>query len=276
MEDINKEGDKKECCGGHHGMGGHMGMGHKPCAKIMLGIFILVLTIFVGFKAYDAFLESKYIGGNLQAEHNISVDGTGEVFIKPDIAQISVSVTEKAATAPDAQKASTEKINAVVKFLKDSGIEDKDIKTTSYNIYPDYNYTQTGGRIFTGYVVTQSLDIKVRKMDDAGKILSGATEKGANSIGGINFVVDNEDLAKEQARKQAIDKAKEKANKIASDLGVSLVRLVSFNESGNSPIYMAKDSFTMGAGIASSAPAPVIPTGENKITVSVSLTYEFR
>lgn len=98
---------------------------------------------------------------------------------------------------------------------------------------------------------------------------------GANQVGGINFVIDDEDAVKEEARKQAIEKAKEKADQIAKDLGVSFGRLVSFYESsGDFPIY--RSYMAEGVGGGEPAPAPEIPSGENKVTVTVNLTYEIK
>lgn len=273
MDNLN---ESKSCCGGKEEARGHGVMGHKHCVKAAFGVLAVVLTIFIGLKSYNAYLESKYIGKDVMAQNNISVEATGEVFAKPDIAQTSMSVVERAKTVVEAQRAHSVKMDKIVKFLKDSGIEDKDIKTTSYNISEDYNYTQMGGRILLGYVVSQSLEVKVRKMDEAGKILAGATEQGANEVGGVSFVFDDEDVVKAQARKKAIDEAKAKAENIAKDLGVKLVRIVNFSESGSSPVYMARDFAIMGAGEAKSSPSPVVPVGENKIVVSVMLTYEIR
>ena len=77
------------------------------------------------------------------------------------------------------------------------------------------------------------------------------------------------------ARKKAIDEAKGKAAELAKSLGVSLVRIVGFDENGNTPVFYAKaESRTMS--LDSAAPAPEIATGQNKITSNVTLTYEIR
>lgn len=246
------------------------------CKRMVFGIFAVVLTVFVGLKAYNAYLESKYIGKDYTGQNSITVSASGEVFAKPDVAQINVSVEEEGKDLAAAQKIHTEKINRVIKFIKDSGVEEKDIKTSNYSVYPVYDYLRDRGQVLKGYRVSQTLDVKVRKVDDAGKILSGAVENGSNQIGGINFIVDDEDALKREARQKAIKEAKEKAKAIAKDLDVDLSRLVAFNESGDQPIYYKSYDAVAGMGGPESAPAPQVPTGENKITVSVSLTYEIR
>lgn len=243
---------------------------NEKLQKVLI-VLAAVLAVFVAVKAYNGFLEGKYIGKEFAPTSTISVSATGEVFAKPDIAQISLSVIKEAKTVIDAQKQNSEAINKITKFLKDSGVEDKDIKTTGYNIYPLYDYIEKQGRVFRGYEVRQSLEVKIRKIDDAGKILAGAAEAGANEVSGLSFKVDDEEVLKREARKQAIDKAKEKAGQLAKDLNINLLRLVNFSESGDAPIYMMRAEGTGGGAVA-----PEIPTGENKISISVNLTYEIR
>ncbi|MBU2219457.1 SIMPL domain-containing protein [Patescibacteria group bacterium] len=241
----------------------------------LLSILVIVLAIFLAIQAYNGFQEGKYIGKDIMPSNTITVSAAGEVFAKPDIAQISVSAVREAKTVLEAQKSHTESINKIVAYLKDSGIEEKDIRTSAYNIYPRYDYLRDKGQVFRGYEVSQTLDVKIRDLEKVGKILGGVAEMGANQVGGINFVIDDEDAVKEEARKQAIDKAKEKADQIAKDLGVSFGRLVSFYESsGDFPIY--RSYMTEGMGGAELVPAPEIPAGENKVTITVNLTYEIK
>ena len=243
--------------------------------KKIISVFAIILSFYVVILAYNGFLEGKYIGKEIAPVNTINVSATGEIFAKPDIAQISVSVVREAKTAIDAQNQNTEAMNKIVKFLKDSKIDDKDIKTTGYNIYPKYDYIERVGQVLKGYEVSQTLDVKVRKIDEAGKILSGVVERGANQVGGINLAIDNEDALKREARQKAITEAKRKANDLEKDLGVNLGRLVSFSESfggGPVPLY----GIMKAEGMGGAAVAPEIPTGENKINVSVNLTYEIR
>ena len=162
-------------------------------------------------------------------------------------------------------------------------MDEKDIKTTGYNIYPRYEYQSSsayypnsGKQTLAAYVVSQNVTVKARKIEDAGKLLSGLGEMGVTNVSGLSFEVDDEDSVIAKAR-EAISDAREKAKKLAKDLGVSLVRIVSFSDSGNYPIYYTKDSMTLGmGGMAESAPAPSIPIGENQFTSNVSITYEIK
>ncbi len=118
--------------------------------------------------------------------------------------------------------------------------------------------------------------IKIRNIADAGKVLSAIGTTGVSDISGLNFEVDDQDAKVREARKIAIDDAREQAKQLAKDLGVKLSDIVSFNESGNypTPMYYAKD-MAMGMGGANES-APQLPTGESKITSNVTITYEIK
>ncbi len=128
-----------------------------------------------------------------------------------------------------------------------------------------------------GYEVSEYISVKVRDLAKSGDIVKGLGDIGISEINGPNFSIENEDKLKEEARKMAIDEAKEKAKALARDLGVRLVRIVNFSENGNYPMpmyaegMMAKDSV-----VSSSLRSPELPTGENKIISNVIITYEIR
>lgn len=229
--------------------------------------------------------------GNLGRTENpymttITVEGTGTAAMIPNLAVISFSVTERAATVADAQTAATAKTDAALDFLEGEGIEEKDVKTVAYNVYPQYEniapcYSgicppQRSPRI-TGYEVSQTVEVKVRDTAKAGDVLQGLGNLGVQNISGPNFTVDEDDMIRNQARTEAIEQAKEKAKVLAKDLGVRLGSVVSFYENtGPMPYdgYYGKGGMEMD--VAQSAPAPRLPTGEQETTVTVSITYEIR
>lgn len=241
----------------------------KGYFKILAGALLVVLIVFVGAKAKNEIENKAKVSDTI---HTISVSGDGKIYAKPDIGQISLGVTNEAKTVAEAQKQSTDAINKIVDFLKGAGVEDKDISTTNYNINPVYDYTKNG-QVLRGYQVSQNIQVKIRDLTKSGNIIAGAAENGANVAGGLNFTIDDPDALKAEAQKQAIDKAEAKAKELASNLGVKLGKLINFSESGYiPPIYYAKSAEAMGMGGGSTAPS--IPTGENEITSTVSLTYE--
>ena len=159
-----------------------------------------------------------------------------------------------------------------MEFLKSSGIEEKDVKTTNYSITPVYDYTEHK-QTLRGYQVSQNLEVKIRDLTKSGDIIAGGAENGANLVGGLSFTIDDPEALKEQAREQAIKNAQEKAGKLASSLRVKIGKLIDYSE-GTTPIPVFYRG--MAEGIGGAAPSPQIPTGQNEIIVDVSLTFEIR
>lgn len=247
----------------------------KKTIAFLLCLFLGILVVFFGIKTYGEAKNIKNADKEFPASNTINISGKGEIFVIPDIAKISLSVEKEAQTVAQAQSDATQAMKKVMEFLKRSGIEEKDIKTVNYNIYPRYDYLEAAGRVFKGYTVSQSLEVKVRKTEKAGDILSGAATAGANQIGGIQFTIDDEEASKREARQKAITDAKQKADQLAKDLGVKLVRLVNFSENGSGDYYpymsYKSDALGIGGGPESSA---VVPAGENQVIAHVNLTYE--
>jgi len=267
------EQDKNNC--GHCGlMGGHVG---KTAVTVLA-----LLAIFLFAKTVAEIKGWGLIGKDVAPQTTISVSGKGEVVTIPDTAKISFSVIGDKPNVADAQTKATEIGNEAVEFLKKSGVDEKDIKTTYYNISPRYDYINGapnyygGKRVLAGYEVTQGFEVKIKKIGDSAKILGGLGDIGVQNVSGLTFSVDKEDELKLEARAKAIVDAKTQAEKLAKDLGVSLVRIVSFNEGGNYPIYYAKAATLGMGGDMEASRAPSVPTGENTITSNVTITYEIR
>ncbi len=215
-------------------------------------------------------------------EDRFSVNGSGTVYAKADIANISVGLrTEVKPTAAEATKENTEKMNQILNVLKDLGIESKDIKTSSYSLNPSYTWTEKDGQKLRGYEVYQSVDIKVRDLDKIGDIISKTTEKGANQVGSINFTIDDEFELRNEARSLAIEKAKEKAALIAEQTGMKLGEIKGMYESVVAPV-MAYDysnvrkEMLMADQSAGAVSAPSIEAGQNEVKVEVTLIYEIK
>ena len=116
-----------------------------------------------------------------------------------------------------------------------------------------------------------------RSTKKAGELLSGIGSKGATNMSGLSFTVADQTALEAEARTKAIDDARAKAEELAKELGVSVVRVVGFNESGGTPMYYAKAmSMDSASGEAAVAPSAEIAVGQNKITSNVSITYEIR
>ena len=215
------------------------------------------------------------------AQYTASFTGEGRVFVKPDIAQIQLAVrTDRAKDAVTAVKNNTEKINSVIAKLKDLDIEAKDIKTTAYNLNPEYDYPVNVGRgVLAGYSVYQEVTVKIRNLDNVGKVIEQVTSVGVNQITGPTFTIDDLSEVNKQARAEAIAKAKEQAKSTASMSGLRLGKLVGvYEESGGGypPVYSYAKTMDSASGMGGALPAPEIQTGENEIVLRVTLTYQVK
>jgi uncharacterized protein YggE len=272
-ENVPQQNDQKKCqC--------HGNCCRMPCkviGSILVSIFLIVLIFYFAQLSQNVAKERLYIGQDVSYKNTITVSDSAEVYAKPDLATTTATVVSDSNTVATALKDNTDKMNKITDFLKFQKIEDKDMKTTSFNIYPRYEYPAPSyKRIFVGYEITQSLLIKIRNLEAVGTIIDGVTKAGANEMSDLQFTIDKPDDLKNQARQGAIQKAKAKAEALASQLGVGLVRVSGFSENDGTtpPIYYMDKSAVVGLGGGEAAPVPQIQAGENKIEVNVSITYE--
>ncbi len=251
------------------------------------GIILAVgafLTIFLALKSWEIIRE---VSAPKLDRPSITITGEGKIFVEPNIGQINLGVIAEAATVSEAQKKASEDINKVMASLEANGVDKKDIKATSYNISPKYDYTRypftppsldgTTSRVpkIVGYSVSQNLDVKIRDTSKVGKILSDVGQAGANQVGGITFTTEDPSIVQAEARAKAIEDANKKGKELEEKLGIKLGKIIGFYESGGPyPIY--RDYALGKGGEIASSPAPEIPVGENEIVVNVSVTYQIR
>lgn len=203
---------------------------------------------------------------------------TGKVTVVPDIAKVTLGIEKQGQSLKQAQS----EVNATSKKLTDSlkklGIEGKDIKTSGYNVSPEYDY-QTSPYKINGYRISTNYEVKIPNFDIVNEVLTIATSSGANTIGNISFEVN--DKTKEEmtqkAREEAVNKAKTKAEGLAKATGITLGKIINVTESQGfdypKPIMMFDKA--VGAGGSQPETANITP-GETEISVTVSLSYEVR
>ncbi len=249
----------------------------QDLAKVATIVLVLV-AVFVGIQVVKGLKTA-----DVNAENTITVDGDFEVFAAPDIATISFGASSTMKELKDAQAEVEKNSSTAISAVKALGIDEKDIQTTYYNAYPQYDYRcgqfgcPGGSGTLTGYQVSQTTTVKVRDLDKVGQILSAVGGAKVSDIQGPNFDIENKDALQTEARKEAIKEAKEKAKVLADQLGVRLGRIVSFNEGGyGGPIMYAKAEMAMDSTGGNTAPTPTIETGQNRIYSSVSIVYRVK
>jgi uncharacterized protein YggE len=205
-----------------------------------------------------------------------SVSGEGKEVVVPNIAEIRIGIISEGKDLAGLQKENSEKMNRIISFLKEKGIDEKDVQTENYLVSPKYDYSKSPYRIVS-YAISQDLKVKVRDLSNIGEILSQAVNYGANNVYGPNFIVDDKEVYLEKAREKAIKDAKEKAEKIAKTAGFKLGKIVGIQESGPSEFYPVMLEEKIGRGKESLATIqPQIQPGSQEIKVQVNITYEIR
>lgn len=233
----------------------------KLVLLLLFSIFVLTLTL----------SESLEIRDNLKSKEMISFSGEGKVIGIPDVASITFSVTTEGMSTKEVMAENAEKMNEVIKFIKESGVDEKDIKTQALSLSPRYDWVG-GKRIFQGYELNSTLAVKIRDLEKMSDIIDGAVSKGANQVGNIQFAIDDPEKLKEEARIKAIENAKEMAQSVAKATGLKLGKIVSFSETSGPDIfpYLLKEEVGGGGG------APEIEKGSLEIEVNVTLTFELK
>lgn len=221
----------------------------------------------------------KRIASSFSSSRSITVTAEGKALASPDLAELSFSVVSQGKNPEELTDNNNQKMTAAAKFVKSEGIAEKDMKTTSYSLQPNYQYNPTTQRNFiTGYNLTQTLTIKVHDLSKVAKIIAGLTPLGVNQIGGVNFSIEDENKVLSEARKDAFKKAQVKAEEMAEAAGTTLGSVVSVSESTSGPIpyYAAAPMMEKFGRGAASVAAPTIEPGTSEVKLNVQVVYELR
>ena len=244
--------------------------------KNITNILLAILVVLIAW----GITKNHSLDLNLSEHKNntITITGKAEKELVPNIAKISFSVNEYKRSQKEAADIVNKKTKKIIEALKDLGIEEKDIKTRNYSIYPEYDW-MSGKRKFRDYRVSQSVEVKIRDLDKLSEIIAKVTELKVDNFNGPNMYVDKIDEIKEKMRAEAIADAKRKAQELASELGVSLDKIVGFSESNNNyypkPMYRAM-TMDLKAVSMESVAEPEINPGTQKVTKTVSITFQIQ
>jgi hypothetical protein len=216
--------------------------------------------------------------GIIVSQQNLGlwVSGLGKTTAAPDIVILTIGVESQQKTVAQAQKAAVEAMNSIMQVLKSSGIADKDIQTSQYNIQQETRWDEKRNTYeVIGYRVSNIVNAKIRDIGKAGSIIDNAAASGGDLIrvNGISFSVDDPTPFYKIAREKAVLYAMEKAKQMAQLSGAKLGKLLYITES-NSYIPPVRDNYMKFAESAAMAPSPTpISAGELEFQVTVELVY---
>ena len=203
----------------------------------------------------------------------LDVSAEGAVTRAPDIATLSAGVVTQSATAAAAMAENAKKMAAAVSALKRAGVADKDIRTSSLSLQPQYRYADNQPPVVTGYQASNQLTVTFRDIKQAGPILDALVAQGVNQISGPDFALEHPDAAMDEARIEAMRKARAKADLYAKAAGMTVKRIVAIGESGGYSPQPPRPMVMMAARMKESTD---LQPGEEKIGVTVTVTFELQ
>jgi uncharacterized protein YggE len=229
---------------------------------------------------------------NTKPANTISVSGEGKVTATPDLATVDIGVLTQGSTAADVTSQNNSKINKVIAFVKAQGIADADISTSQLSLQPQQSYPSMAPLVpgaastpnvptIAGYQGNQTVTVKVHGVDKdtsvLNKILDGAVTNGANEINDVSLSVEDPSGLQQQAQVKAIADAKQKAQVLAQEAGLSLGKVINVSETQPAvfaPMPYAVNSAMSAGGTA--AVAPNVQTGSQEVDETMTVTYEVK
>jgi len=203
----------------------------------------------------------------------LQVSAHGETTRAPDLAQISAGVVTQNFDANTAMRANAQRMSAVIAALKQAGVAERDIQTSSINLEPQYKYGPNQRPTITGYQVSNTVNVRLRVLARIGDVLDALVKQGANQINGPTFTLDKPDAAMDEARTDAVKHAQERADLYAAATGLKIRRIVSISESNEDRQPPHPMMMRMAGAMAANETTPVA-SGENTVGIDLDVVYE--
>jgi uncharacterized protein len=161
----------------------------------------------------------------------------------------------------------------VLAALKAAGVADRDVQTATISLNPQYRYAENQPPVITGYQASNNVSVRFRDIAKSGNILDALVKEGANQIDGPNLSIDQMEAAQDEARADAVKRARARAELYARTLGMRVERLVSLSEAldGGAPGPMPQ----MMARAEAKDSTQVVP-GEQRVGVTIRVRFLLR
>lgn len=198
----------------------------------------------------------------------LAVVGEAKIDVSPDTAYVNLGVLTQAPTVAQVREKIDRVNSSLMEELKKLKINQNQIKTTNYSIYPNYDYNN--GQKIIGYSGTINLQVKLKDFQLISKVLEKAESAGVNQIGGVSFTIDQPEVYREKVREKAIENAKSQAQKLAKSLKIKLGKITNIVEATPQEPILLRKPVEMGAGGASTQIEP----GMETISTTVTLYFE--
>ena len=216
-------------------------------------------------------------GAALADGTKLSVTGSGTVLVESDLAIVTVGVQETSKNVLEAQSTVNEKIAAIKQALLDAGVEESEINTDSINIYANYDYSDNT-EVIVGYTARNSLSVRTTDMDNVGSLIDAAFAAGANTLDNVQFTVQDDTQAREQALTMAVEDARRKADVLASAAGLQVASIERISEGGVS-VYDSMRNYaadTVMAAEESGGAGTLVQAALVSVDATVSMEFELQ
>ncbi len=212
---------------------------------------------------------------------SVTVTGQGKITYNPDIAVVTLGVQiDKVAKPDEALNQLNAKVASIIKAIKAQGINDENIDTQNYSLYPQYDYKDNIS-VVSGYNANEQLVVKVLGYDqNPGKlsaVIAAASKAGANQVNSLVFDATNMNDLKQQARVAAITDAKSKSTALATAAGIHLEDITGWYENLVSPQpYYASADYGKGGMGGGAVSNPSTPAGNREVIIEIGVTYNIK
>lgn len=203
----------------------------------------------------------------------LDVSATGKTTRVPDVAVIRAGVVSQSPTAAAALADNAQRMDRVLAALKGAGVAARDVQTSQIALQPQYRYAQNEAPVITGYQASNSVSVRFRDVAKSGAILDALVKVGANQIDGPNLTIDKPEAALDEARTDAVAKARARAELYARAAGLRVERIVSMSESGDYAPPSPMPIMAMRAQRAEAVADTSIAAGEQDVTITLSVRF---
>ncbi len=220
-------------------------------------------------------LESAH-PNSIQPETTLSISAEGSVNREPDIAFLNAGVQTQGKTAQEAMSANATAMNGVFDALEAADVDRRDMQTSNFSLQPQYDYSsRRDGQPprLTGYQASNQLTVKVRDLEQLGETMDALVSAGGNTFSGLNFALDDDRAAKNEARDLAMKEAIARAELYAASSGYEVARVVTISESGG---YRPQPMQMMARSEMAADRSTPIASGEVGYSVTVNVVFELR
>ncbi|HEX6322740.1 MAG TPA: SIMPL domain-containing protein [Vicinamibacterales bacterium] len=211
---------------------------------------------------------------HMAPERSVTTSGQAHVRLAPDRAWVTVGIEARAQKPQEAQKQAAEVMNRIRMQLTALGIPEQGIRTVSFNVHADWDYSNNR-RTLRGYVVSNLIEVRIDDLTKVADVLDRSIASGGNAIHGVRWDLQNREKAERDALRQAVEDARQRAEVAVAAAGAKLGPVLRINEQRYDQPRPMMDMVQMRQAAPPAAPMPETPISPGEIEIRSSVTVSF-